>query len=235
MRFPVAEIAGEVGAWFGRLWQRTRSSPSALVLVVSNLAAAVVALAHPPVSISLLFVYWFECVIIGAINVVKLYCIPATLGPAADTHPVVRLLLVAFGRTVVALVFVVHYGIFTAVIGGVILGLGDVGGDIRTLADIPIGRYMAEFAWPIAFLGAAHVRSFFVQFIGKKEYRGRKLDDQMFRPYRRMLLMFGMLWAGVFIVVVTHQPALIALVFVPAKIVADLVAHFRDHRAGGGE
>jgi len=228
MRFPIREIAGEVGAWLGRLWQRTRSSPSALILVVSNLAAAVVALAQAPESGSLLVVYWFECVIIGAINVVKLYCIPAKLGPSADTHPRVRFLLVAIGRTVGALVFVLHYGVFVTILAVGVFAIGDVGYDMAS-PTLPVGRVAAEFAWPIAFLTASHVRSFFVNFIGKKEYLSRKFDDQMFRPYRRLFVMFGVVWAGIFIVLLTGQPALVTLIFVPPKIIADLVAHFRDH------
>jgi len=230
LRDAFRSIRADVRAFLADLARKTRGDPSAMFLVAINLGAAVVAMRHPPVTMSFLFVYWAECGVIGVLNIVKLFFIPVSLGPNARAGPRLRFAAILIAKTFVALFFTIHYGVFLLIVFFALAGIGDQELKWLGVKGFDVKAYFASFLVPIASLALGHVVSFFVNFVGKREYAGRTLENQMLRPYKRVAFMFGAAWAGVFLTVLLRVPGVTLLAVLPAKIIADLHAHFRDRR-----
>jgi hypothetical protein len=215
-----------LGRWVLDLARRTHKDPTAMALLAGNLIAVAIAVFHPPITASLLFLYWAECVIVGIFNIFKIgYVPPIGLKPSQIDSMTPRELTAH--RVVTMAVFVVHYGIFVFMCFGMIhtLVMHEMGKDFAS------GSYYLGFLLPIAVLAVTHAVSFVVNFLGKREYIGRTGEQQMFKPYGRVLLMALTMFFGIALVMMTNLPAAAAVFFVPAKLLADLHAHFRDHDA----
>ena len=213
------------------LGRRTVADRSATVLVAANLLVAALIVLMEGDAASLLFVYWVETMIIGVMSIVKMYLVPPRTGTRLDPYPIVKWTLALLGRTLLALLFVLHYGLFALVTGVLILGLGAWGFSPETDPTPPFGDVLRLHLWPVSLIAVSHVWSLVTNYIGRKEYRSRDTNDLMGRPYKRLALMIVVVWPGMIFASKTNTPmAVIALVFVPLKIILDLVAHFRDHK-----
>lgn len=185
---------------------------------------------HPPVTMSLMLLYWAECVVIGGFNFIKLYYIK----PEVDEAYLESLSAGkrAMARSVMPGVFLVHYGMFLFMCFGLLLVLADRElGERGAHERLSLGYYSA-FLLPVALLAVSHGVSFFRNFLGKREYEGRTVENQMFRPYRRVALMMAIVFGGIFLVAITGLPKIAALLFVAFKLLVDLRAHFRDRDSG---
>jgi hypothetical protein len=214
-----------LGRWLLDLARRTSGDRTAIALVVGNLVAVAIAVLHPPITASLMFLYWAECVIVGIFNIFKLRYVPPLNLKASEMERMTPREVAAHQAFTMA-VFVVHYGIFVFMCFGMIhmLAMREMG------RDFAAGSYYLGFLLPIAVLAVTHGVSFRVNFLGKREYIGRTGEQQMFKPYGRVLLMALTVFIGIGLVMVTNLPAAAAVLFVPAKLLADLHAHFRDHK-----
>ena len=115
--------------------------------------------------------YWFENIIVGLLNVLRMAWIPTGDTPAAGI----------FQKLFTIFFFSVHYGIFTLVHGIFVfslLGPGGLmteaaggGGTGRIVSSLPFVLHDLRWAIPALFL--SHLVSFFVNFVGKREYEGR--------------------------------------------------------------
>ena len=78
----------------------------------------------------------------------------------------------------------------------------------------------------------SHALSFYLNFIGRREYAGRQIARQMGEPYKRIMVMHVTIIFGGFLVMALDSalPALMLLIVL--KIAADVRAHVRE-RAGG--
>ena len=169
-------------------------------------------------------------------------------------NPVASLLLGAggIGRALMAFWFVVHYGIFWVVHGIFVFALPHFVGATRPaclepfqgnplvdngfapgLCESPFG----EVVWPNVTLAAvalflSHGASFFLNYIGKREYLTTSAMRQMFAPYGRVVvLQVSILFGGIAIALI-GSPVWTLVVFVVAKTVLDLSLDRRNTTFG---
>ncbi len=211
---------------------RVAGDRSAAGLLACNVVAIAIAVFHPPVTMSVMFLYWAECVIIGLLNFIKLYYIPLSISKEDEDEweqlsPGKKM---AF-KNIRPGIFLVHYGGFVFILFTMLYALGEHEMRRGGLPGYDMASHLAGFWLPVLVIGAGHVASFFRNFLGKREYQGRSFEDQMFRPYKRVLLMLVVVFGGIAVVIVTGLPGMALLVFVPFKIIADLEAHFRERAA----
>jgi Family of unknown function (DUF6498) len=213
---------------------RVAGDRTAAGLLAGNVVAIAIAVFYPPITMSVMFLYWAECVIIGLLNIVKLYYIDAqTVVPGyisltesewAQSSAAKKLAI----RSVMPGFFLVSYGVCVFTLFGILASLAEHEMRSGGLPGYDMASHLAGFWPPVLVIGAGHVVSFYRNFLGKREYQERKLYEQMFQPYKRVALMFAIVFGGSVVVIVTRLPGMALLVFVPFKIIADLEAHFRE-------
>jgi hypothetical protein len=158
--------------------------------------------------------YWAESAIIGLFNVCKIAVIGRWFALAAGPF-----FLGHFGGFM-AVHFLFIYTLFVKGITG-----SDSGGDLREEALLFVSL------WPaLAALLVSHAYSFFVNFIGRREYRGRTMSDQMSEPYARIIFMHLVLIFGGFGVLLLGDPVPILILVIVLKICMDLVAHRKQRQ-----
>ena len=207
---------------------RIAEDPSATALLGCNLLAVAFAVFHPPITLSVMFLYWAESVVIGAFNVAKICYLPPPLDDGVQLEALTgpqRL----FVRSFTPALFVLHYGGFVFICFLMLYSLA--GYELRKhgMQQFDFLAYYRGFLWPVLILAVGHGISFYRNFLGKSEFEGRTSQDQMFRPYPRVLLMCVVIFAGCGLVIITGLPTAAVLIFVPFKLLADLRAHFREH------
>ena len=188
------------------------TSPSTLALILANLVplAGVLLLGWDLGAIMIL--YWAESAVVGVVNLLKM----AMIGKWTV------LLLGPF--------FLGHYGGFMA---GHLLFIyalfvqGIDGGE-----DLPVSEVMRDFLglWPALLATVvSHGLSFRLNFIGRREYVGRRLRDQMHDPYARIIAMHVTIIFGGFVALLLGTPLPALALLVVLKTGADARAHLREH------
>jgi hypothetical protein len=114
--------------------------------------------------------------------------------------------------------FIVHYGIFMAVHLTFLFSLFG-----------PPRLPPWQAALVAAALLASHGLSYLVHFIGRQEYLWVTPQDQMGRPYGRVVVMHLTILFGGFLVMQFGAPAAALIVLVALKLGIDLAAHLRAH------
>ncbi len=156
--------------------------------------------------------YWAESAIIGFWNVCKIAVIgkwfALLAGPFFIGH---------FGGFM-AVHFLFVYTLFVKGIQG-----SDSGGDLAEVAGLFIALWPALLA-----LFLSHGYSFFANFLGRQEYRGRTVGDQMGEPYSRIIFMHLVLIFGGGLTLVLGSPTPVLLLVIGAKIWFDLRAHLKE-------
>ena len=191
----------------------TLASPSALLLIIANLI---------PVAGSIFFdwnlgdvmvLYWAESAIIGFFNVCKIAVISRWIvllvGPFFIGH---------FGGFM-AIHFLFLYTIFVEPQSGMVSG-----DDLADVAQLFITL------WPaLAALFISHAFSFYKNFLGRHEYRGRTVNQQMTEPYSRIIFMHVVLIFGGGLTMVLGNPAPVLALVIGLKIYFDVKAHLKQH------
>jgi len=175
-------------------------------------------------------------------------------GGQRPVNPIASILGAAggFGRAMLAVWFVLHYGIFWAVHGIFVFALpnffGFQGGeciDVPLQGGLPFdpgfgaaacASPFGEVVWSNVALAAlalfvSHGASFFLNYIGKKEYLTTSAMRQMFAPYSRVVMLHLTIIFGAFIIAILGAPIGALLVLVGVKTLFDLNLHLREHRA----
>ena len=154
---------------------------SGALLIAANLIPLVGVLFFDWEIFPVMALYWFENVVVGLWNIVKML----TVQPPGGESLGERLFTVLF--------FAFHYGAFTAGHGMFIASLfaPDAGGGSQ---GIDLFGLIHELLEPGMLLGAAglfisHGASFFSNFIGAGEFRQLKLSELMHQPYRRVVVL----------------------------------------------
>jgi len=157
------------------------------------------------------------------------------------------------GRAGMALFFLVHYGMFWAVHGifvfalpsfmsfgggaacfdeGISGGLPFAPGLGDTFCASPFGEVVWSNVWLAAgALFLSHGASFFLNYLGKREYLTASAAKQMFAPYSRVVMLHLTIIFGAFIIAFLGAPIGALLVLVVLKTAFDLGLHLREHRA----
>ncbi len=232
-----------------------KSSPlsgnaSLVLLVLVNLLPIAGVLFWGWDAFEIVVLYWFENVVIGVINVLKMLTatgkgeaksilkdredpgMPDYLrNPAVVTGPGsglgARLSLTAF--------FIFHYGMFCFGHGVFVFVLlsGQVGGFIQggpfALArrELP-GVLDSGGIWFALAIVASHLFSFFYNYLGKGEYRRTSLATQMGAPYGRVIVLHVAILFGAILIEALGSPVLLLILLIIGKIYLDAKLHLRS-------
>jgi chromate transport protein ChrA len=104
-----------------------------------------------------------------------------------------------------------------------------VNGDMESGGNLSEVAQLFFHLWPaLAALFASHAYSFFKNFIGRQEYRGRNLSKQMSEPYSRIVFMHMVLIFGGGLTLFLGQPAPVLIIVIGLKIYFDIKAHLKQ-------
>ena len=78
-------------------------------------------------------------------------------------------------------------------------------------------------------LFASHLVSFFVNYVGKKEYHDMTPQVVMIQPYKRVVMMHITVLFGGIVVSALGSPVVALVILVLMKIALDLFAHKKEH------
>ena len=238
---PVSESAGAQTPGPGALTRavsayRVNSSRIAAALLVITNAIPLIGVLWLGWDIMLILaLYWAENGVVGVINVGKILLAegppPANFSWRVNGRPATSL-----SRTGTAGFFCVHYGIFWVVHGififtfvPVMAGMGSFIGE-----GFPFGGVdMAAFGAGVAALAVSHGVSFWMNYIGRREYRSISPAEVMVQPYGRLVILHLTIILGAFISIRLGSPIGSLIVLVVGKTALDLALHLREHRAQG--
>lgn len=195
------------------------ASPSSLALIGANLIplAGVVALGWDLGLVMILF--WAENAVVGFYNLLK-------LGVVAQ-----------WGALFAGPFFVGHYGGFMAAhflflyylfVRG-IAASGPEASAAAALTDLLVRLWPALLALLIS-----HGISFYTNFLGLKEYVGRKVSEQMHEPYQRVVVLHVTIIFGGWAIMLLKSPIAALILLVVLKAAVDLRAHRKEHAGKAG-
>lgn len=225
---------------------------SAIVLVVVN-AIPLVGVAFWGWSLMMILVlYWIESGIVGVINVFKIARAEGGIddGPLIETQGnriTIRLSGINsmggdLARAPIIAFFVMHYGIFWVVHGVFVFlmplfaGLSSMttGNPLNPVVFAPMdfgALPLDGLLLSAALLTVSHVASFFVNYLGRGEYRRVTPQGQMMSVYGRVAVLHITIVAGAFVIGLFGTPIAALFLLVGLKTLFDLVLHLREHRA----
>jgi hypothetical protein len=166
----------------------------------------------------LLLLFWFENVIIGFFNALKMLF--AT--PDQRFQWAAKLFIVPF--------FCFHYGMFTFVHGVFIVAL--FGGGTNRGLPSP-ATYLNEMieqklVWAVLGLFVSHGISFAHNYLIGGEFRRAGVQSLMTQPYGRIVVLHVTILLGGFLMMALKSPALGLVLLVVLKVLLDLRAHLAE-------
>jgi len=179
------------------------------------------------------FLYWIENLVIGAVNVLRMrIAVPDTVEklarrgvePSAGELFAAKAALIGF--------FIVHYGAFCMGHGVFLASFFPAGPDgSRELAGV-LRAMLLDKAALIAITGivVSHAYSYFHNYIGRGEYLRANMQQMMFRPYKRIVVTHLFIFAGAFALQFLGSPVAAILAFIGLKISIDGYAHLQERK-----
>ncbi len=239
---PVPQgVIGRVAAAY-----RVNSSAIAVaLLIITNLIPLVGVLWLGWSLLLILALYWAENGVVGVINVLKIMTArgensTATVRWRMNGKPIDQV-----SRLGMAGFFALHYGIFWVVHGvfvftfiPVMTGMTMSGGFGPGFVFItgPVGPPglpgvdASVFAFGVVGLAISHAVSFWMNYLGRGEYRILSPAVVMMQPYGRLVIMHLTILVGAFVSISIGTPFGSLLVLVVLKTALDLAFHLRQHR-----
>lgn len=210
------EIAGTATAVTSEIKHAPLSltSPTTLVLIIVNLIPVAGSVFLDWKLADVMVLYWAESAVIGFFNICKIIVIGrwAALfaAPFFAGH---------FGGFMV-----VHFLFIYTIFIEMPHSGGTSGGDLAEIA------LLFTSLWPaLAALFISHGFSFFVNFLGRQEYRGRSVNDQMSEPYSRIIFMHLVLILGGGLTMALGSAVPVLLIMIALKVFFDVKAHLKQH------
>jgi len=220
-----------------KLSKKDLSNIPVLALVAANLVPIYGVLFASWDAFSIVLLYWFENLVIGFYNILK-------MAISKVNNPIENL-----GKLFVILFFMVHYGGFCAVHGFFILAIFHKGfdalGGSSGRTTLPCVFVFLEllynvvrkvlltappaFFFAIGGLFASHGISFLHNFLIKGEYARTNAQKLMGSPYARIVVMHIAILAGAFLSMAMGSPVGILVVLVFLKTIVDIKLHLREH------
>lgn len=212
--------------------------PSGKLLVAVNLGLLVGVVRFGWSVFDVVFLYWAENLVIGAINVLKM----VTASPAprededdvTDAAPSERLKAIAIGWALKLLLipfFLFHYGFFCLGHGILLFAMFDGSGvyddDIRKAFA---ALFTGALGLSLALLTASHLFSFLVNYLGRGEFRRTTAGALMLRPYGRIVALHVTIIVGGFIALATGDHLAMLMLLVVLKTFVDLAMHGRERQ-----
>lgn len=172
---------------------RTYRDPVAWVILAVDLFPIIAVLTLGWGAAALVFLYWLENLIVGAVALAKM------IAASMKDSPFGLLAMLFLGPF-----FIVHYGMFCFVHGIFVAGFAElpIGGNPDFTGPTGLiqlafssGAYMALFVWAIIVLQAfLYVRDFILG----QEYKRASVDQMMMAPYGRIIILHIAIFAGAF-------------------------------------
>jgi hypothetical protein len=193
------------------------TSPTTLVLIAANLVPVAGSAFLGWNLADVMVLYWAESAVIGFFNICKMAVIgrwsALLAGPFFAGH---------FGAFM-AVHFLFIYTIF-------VKGLQSGGETAGELAGVAL---LFTSLWPaLAALFISHTFSFFSNFLGRREYLGKTVKDQMSEPYSRIIFMHLVLIFGGGVTMLLGSPVPVLIIMIALKILFDVKAHLKQHSGG---
>jgi len=166
---------------------------------------------------AVMILYWFENVIIGFYNVIKMIMAqgktPKTQLRSGD-KPVT-----AAQKPFLIVFFIIHFGIFTLGHGVFVIVL--FGNQFQNIWGL----------WPAALsLFVSHGISLYHNFLRNKEYKGVAFQDFFFQPYKRVIIMHLTIIVGASASLIFNLPSITLIVLILLKILVDVISHINEHK-----
>ena len=198
---------------------------------------------------TILVLYWVENGIVGAFNVVKILMAQGTLLPGTAQIQMNGRPINEIARGGIAAFFTIHYGIFWVghgvfvlvalpLIAGVSSGTDGVIFNPGGSATGPIGSLFGTPAgpdWGLVQVGAlglalSHGASFWLNYLGRGEYRRTSPAQLMLAPYSRVVVLHLTIILGATVSIALGSPIGALVVLVTIKTLLDVAFHLREHR-----
>lgn len=202
-------------------------STTAAILVAGNFVSLVGAGLFGWRAVDLVTLYWIENIVIGLLNIPRmLLAAPEDALPVTSSERILD-------NARKALFFSIHYGLFCAVHALILVEFFAPGGDDDSWSALaPLLTAMMTDRWVVGgvvALAASHLFSFFVNYLGRREYQRVDASTLMGLPYRRVFVLqiFGIV-GGALLQYVNENLVLIAL-FILVKTAIDWHVHRREH------
>ena len=226
---------------------------STLALVVANLLPLYGVVAGGWSTFEVVALYWFENVVIGGFNVLRMLVSAPDLQAlltrqaaqrrAAGLEPAMpssQALGVAMHLAKLFFVpfFVVHYGLFTFVHGVFVvalLGGPPLGGLSLPWSQAREGGNGEALLWAALAMVVSHGVSFVGHYLIGGEYRRSTLPQLMFSPYGRVVVLHVAILGGGIATAMLGNPLVLLALLVVGKTGLDLALHWRRHRAPAGQ
>ena len=227
--------------------QEALQRPSSWVLIAVNLGLIIGVVAWDWQVFDIVFLYWVENLVIGAINVLKMIAAKPGTDPlsslvdeiSTDSNPqkirqirasiaksgignfsnAFKLFLIPF--------FIIHYGMFCYGHGVFVFSMfGDLStnnnaGESALAAELLSGGMLLA----IGLLAASHLFSFFRNFLGDGEYKRTHAASLMMRPYGRIVALHITIIFGAFLTMAFGSPLGLLVILMVLKTLVDLAMH----------
>jgi hypothetical protein len=183
---------------------------------------------------SIMILFWIESAVIGFYAILKMIISPIiNQTEAFNILPRSALIVISLIQKIVLVpFFILHYGGFMMVHLFFIFTFFKPSNFFDAGPLISFSKLM-PLVYPmiiaIIALFISHGISFYNNFIKKQEYKKLNLNESMFDPYKRIIIMQVTLIIGAFLVTLFNLPAMMAGLLVFLKIIVDLKAHNKSH------
>jgi hypothetical protein len=209
--------------WGGGVVEIKRLPLSLAVLVVANLLPLVGVVFFGWSVFELVALYWFENVVIGALNVLKMLLVK----PEGGVPMVAKMATAAF--------FTFHYGMFCLVHGvfvATLLGPKGLDGGPGSNPISMVGNLVADGGgWMVVGLLASHAFSFVSHYLIRGGRRRTDLARLMAAPYGRIVVLHIAILFGAFVITAMGEPIAMLVLLVAGKIALDAKLHLKAHKA----
>jgi hypothetical protein len=172
-----------------------------------------------------MFIFWFENVVIGIFNIFKMWI----RGMVAERAKAVFL----------PIFFFFHYGIFTTVHGVFVFALFGSENNTESLpasiVDGMVSLPLIHTYFPImilysmGILAFMHSLSFIFDYIGREEYKQTTMEQLMFQPYKRIIVLHVVLIFGGILIQSLGAPIMAVILLIVLKLIFDLRS-YATHR-----
>ncbi|MDX1296407.1 MAG: DUF6498-containing protein [Sulfurimonadaceae bacterium] len=164
----------------------------------------------------LIFIFWFENVIIGLMTAFKMVM-------TRPSEPVLW-----FGKLFAVPFFAFHYGMFTFVHGIFVLVL--FGGDrFENLNpehfELSVYRFITSsegMGWMVLMLSLSNMLLMYREYFGNDRYKSTTINEVMTEPYKRVVVLHLTVLFGGFLVMALNEPFFGLLLLVVLKITFDI-------------
>lgn len=202
--------------------RRTYYEPLALAGLIVDLIPVYAVLFLGWGAVPLVFLYWLENLVIGAVTLARMTAVAAGKGLAN-----------LVGMAFLGPFFVVHYGLFCFVHGQFLNSFADL--SAQTSAgflspfELVAGALASGPGMPglVSVIIAWQAWAFFSDFIRRGGYRQGEVADEMGAPYGRIVLLHIALFAGFAALLALGQPMLGVLGLIVLRVVFGMVMAVR--------